>query len=223
MSSLTPVLAELLEAAVEGKTRNLRVALPGRIEAYNKSIRRATIQATVQDGFVDGDGERQTITIPQMTDVPVMRVGSGSERYRYPISAGDPCTLVFSSSSIARIKSGDGGDVVDPADDRRHHEADAIALPGLFLSGSDRGAAPTYVEIDDQEILHLGTAPAPHFSLLGEPFLSAFATLVGAIGTAVGSSGTPAGATTAAASIATALLTFQGQVTTYLSQKVKLV
>jgi hypothetical protein len=213
------LLTELIDAALDDRQSGLRVVLPGRIESYDKATRRATVQLLVQDGHVDGDGERQTTTIAPLTDVPVMRIGSGIERFKFPSRSGDRCLVAFASSSIAKLKSVD--DVVDPDDDRHHHEADGIAIPGLFFGGTDPDG--TFVEIDDQEILNLGGSPAPHSALLGEPYLSAFATLVSAIGTAVGTSGTPAGATAAAGAIATALATFQGAVATYLSQKVKLV
>lgn len=155
MSSLTPVLAELLEAAVEGKTRNLRVALPGRIEKYDPATRRATVQVVVQDGYVDGDGERQTVTIPAMTDVPVLMTGSGSVRVKFPIKPGSQCWVMFSSSSIARVKSTDGTDVVDPADDRRHHEADAVAIPVPSL-GAASADDDAMIEFTDDGLIKAG-------------------------------------------------------------------
>ena len=82
MSTSTPLLAEVLDAHMTGVLAGVRVALPGQIEAYDNATRRATVQILVMDGYVDGNGERQTITIPPLTDVPVMRVGSDGERDR---------------------------------------------------------------------------------------------------------------------------------------------
>lgn len=209
------LLIELIDTALDDRQSGLRTALPGRIEGYDKASRRATVQLLVQDGHVDGDGERQATTIPPLTDVPTMRVGSGIERFKFPVRAGDRCLVAFSSSSIAKLKSVD--DVVDPDDDRRHHEADGIAIPGLFLGGTDPDG--TFIEIDDQEILNLGGSPAMNSVPLGEPLLSQLNTLVSAIATAVG--GIPSGGSAAAAAINAALSVFNGAAASMLSQKVK--
>lgn len=208
------LFTDLIDAALDDRQSGLRVALPGRIESYDKATRRATVQLLVQDGHVDGDGERQTTTIPPLTDVPVMRVGSGVERFKFPVRSGDRCLVSFSSSSIAKLKSVD--DIVDPDDDRHHHEADGIAIPGLFFGGAD--PAGTFIEIDDQDVLHLGGSPAPHPVLLTNAFLSQLNTLVSAIGDAMNS--IPEG-TVAAGEILAALDIFNSAVASYTSQKVK--
>src|SRR5678815_1164849 len=210
------LLTELIDTALDDRQSGLRVALPGRIESYDRATRRATVQLLVQDGHVDGDGERQTTTIAPLTDVPVMRVGSGIERFRFPVRSGDRCLVAFASSSIAKLKSVD--DVVDPDDDRHHHEADGIAIPGLFFGGTDE--AGTFVEIDDQEVLNLGGSPATEPVLLGNAFLSQLNTLVNVIAVQVG--GLPGG-TAAGAAITTALSTFNAAVASYTSQKVKVI
>lgn len=134
LNQTSTLLTELIDAALDDRQSGLRVALPGRIESYDKATRRATVQLLVQDGHVDGNGERQTTTVPPLTDVPVMFTGSNTVRIQFPIRPGDQCLVVFSSSSIAKWKS--IGDVVDPDDDRHHHEADAIVIPGLFGGGN---------------------------------------------------------------------------------------
>lgn len=213
-SQTSALLTALIDTALDDRQSGLRVALPGRIGSYDKQTRRATVQLLVQDGHVDGDGERQTTTVPPLTDVPVMRIGSGIERFKFPMRSGDRCLVAFSSSSIAKLKSVD--DVVDPDDDRHHHEADGIAIPGLFFGGTD--PAGTFVEIDDQEILNLGGSPATEPVLLGATFLSQLNTLVSAIATAVGGI---TGGTAAGTAITTALGTFNAAVASYTSQKVK--
>lgn len=214
LNQLPSMFAELIDTALDGTLSGVRVALPGRIDAYDKATRRATVQLLVQDGHVDGDGERQTTTIAPLTDVPVMRVGSGIERLKFPVRPGDRCMVLFSSSSIAKVKSVD--DIVDPDDDRHHHEADGIAITGLFFGGSD--PAGTFMEIDDQDVLNLGGSPAPHPVLLTNTFLSQLNTLVSSIATAVGSI---TGGAAAGAAITAALNTFNAAVSSYTSQKVK--
>lgn len=216
-SQTSALLTGLIDAALDDRQDGIRTTLPGRIEGYDRDARRATVQLLVQDGHVDGNGERQTTTIAPLTDVPVMRVGSGVERFKFPVKSGDRCLVAFASNSIAKLKSVD--DVVDPDDDRHHHEADGIAIPGLFFGGTDPAA--TFIEIDDQEVLNLGGSPAPFSALQLEPFVSALQTMVTSIATAVG--GIPTGGAAAASGITAALATFMGAVGSFTSQKVKLV
>jgi hypothetical protein len=217
MNDNDPGLEDVLEAALGGVIAGLRVALPGRIESYDSATRRASVQILVQDGDIDETGERITTTIKPLNDVPVMRVGSGIERFKFPIRTGDLCMPVFASSSIAEFKA--RGALVDPGDDRHHHEADAIAIAGLFVDGDD--APGTFIEITDQEILNLGGTPAVQSALLGEALLTQLSTLVTSIASAVG--GIPTGGAAAAAAITAALGVFTGAAATYTSQKVKLV
>jgi hypothetical protein len=153
--SLTPKLSEVLDAAIEGALEGVRVALPGRIEHYDKDTRRATVQLLVQDGHVDGDGERQTTTIAPLTDVPVMMHGSGTVRVKIPIRVGDPCWVLFASSSIAKVKTTDGATVIDPADDRHHHESDAVVIPipSLAAGSADDDAM---IEFTDDGLIKAG-------------------------------------------------------------------
>lgn len=212
----TPRLEEVIDLALEGALAGVRTALPGRVEAFDKATRRATVQILIQDGDIDEQGERLTTRIKPMTDVPVMFVGSGAPRYAFPVRKGDLVLVLFASSSIAAWK--ERGELVDPGDDRHHHEADAIALAGLTI---DAGGAGTLIEIDDNEIINLGTSPAPNSALLLEPFVSALSTMVTSIASAV--SGIPTGGAAAGSAITAALAAFTAQVASFTSTKVKLV
>lgn len=129
----TPSLSDVLEAAVEGRLARARTGLPGRIQAYDATTRRATVQVLVTDGVIGEDGERRARELPAIPDVPVAAIGSRGIRIKFPIRVGDPCWLMFSSSSIARLKA--TGRLGDPGDDRHHHIADAVALPLVFGFG----------------------------------------------------------------------------------------
>lgn len=155
MSSKTPRLEEVLEAAIGGVLDDVRVALPGRIESYDADSRRATVQCLVMDRFVDEDGNLQAAPMAPWTDVPVALAGSGTVRIKFPIRAGDPCWVMFASSSIARCKAGDGTTVVDPGDDRHHHLADAFAIPipTMAATGADDAAM---IEFTDSGLIKAG-------------------------------------------------------------------
>ena len=152
----TPLLVEVLEAAIEGYVNDLRVCMAGRIEAYDANTRRATVQILVQDRFIGEDGELRQVTIPQLTDCPVLGIGSGTVRILYPIKPGSQCWVMFSSSSLARLKSSSNTTAVtDPGDDRHHHEADAVVIPIPSLSASKSSDA-TLIEFTDDGLIKAG-------------------------------------------------------------------
>lgn len=128
-----PTLAELLESAIDGSISGVRVALPGRIEAYDGTTRRATVQVLIMDAYAAEDGTRTAVSLKPLADVPVVGIGSRGVRIKFPVRKGDLCMLLFSSSSIAACKA--TGRLADPGDDRHHHLADAIAIPWVLGFG----------------------------------------------------------------------------------------
>ncbi len=125
----TPSLPGVIDGAISARLKNLRVALPARVETYDASTQTCSCQPLVYDGYFDETGTRQAEKLPVIASVPVMFPGSGAYSETWPLKAGDTVLLVFSSSSIDRWLA-NGGEV-DPIDDRRHHLTDAIAIPGI--------------------------------------------------------------------------------------------
>lgn len=140
--TLPRVLGDFIESHLAG----LRVALPGRVVAYDKDTQRADIQPDIQDGYLDEDAQRQAVALPVITDVPVQFLGAGPFRITFPIRKGDQVLLIFSSSSLSRWKAAGGG-LVDPGNDQRHTLEDAIAIPGCY-------AKPPTEAPDDAIVIH---------------------------------------------------------------------
>lgn len=125
----TPDLGTVILAAISARLKNVRVALPGRIESYDATTQQAVVQPLVYEGVVDATGVRQAERLPAIAGVPVVFPGGGGFRITFPIAKGDTVLLVFTSSSSDLWKA--LGGEVDPVDDRRHHISDAIAIGGL--------------------------------------------------------------------------------------------
>ena len=209
----TPDLATVLRAAIAAKLKSVRVGLPGRIESYDPGTLTCSAQPLVLEGYLDETGQRQTERLPVVNGVPVVFVGGGGARLTFPVRAGDTCWLMFASSSLDRWVA--LGGEVDPADDRRHHHSDAVAIVGLSDAASARAAHASATVLEGTDI-RLGDPAAVDAALRGDAFLSALGTLIGAIGTAVG--GLPG----ASAAITGALTTFQTAAAGYKSSKVKI-
>jgi hypothetical protein len=211
----TPTLTEVLEGAVQGFVRDIRVALPGRIThiSESESGRRATVQVDVADVAINEDGTKRVIHLDPLTDVPVMFVGSGSEAIRFDVEPGDPVLLVFASSSIAEWKSASGS-VVSPRSPRRHHIADAIAITGLGALGS---GSDVLIDLRGG-VAKLGGSSATDAPLKAQAHTTEMQTLVESIASAIG--GMPGGAG-AAATITSALASYVSSATGFTAQKVK--
>lgn len=157
MSSNRVDLTEVLESAIQGFLDDVRVGLPGEIRSYDADSRRATVQLMVPDGWIDKDtGERRTTEHRPLVDVPVKQIGSGSIRVKIPIKPGDPCWVMFASSCIVAWKA--TGRLLDPKDDRRHHESDAYAMPIPRVVGDVEDDA--MIEFTDDGKIHAGGSKA---------------------------------------------------------------
>lgn len=216
---MKPTLPQVLNAAISGALDEARVMMPGRIETYNTVTRRADVQPLIQDRVENEEGDEVAITLPVLSDVPVVFPGSGGARVRYPVSKGDEVMLVFASSSIARWKF--KGGLVDPGDTRRHALPDVIAITGLQAIADDNDLL---LEFTSAAML-LGGPTATQAVVKGTIYRSSedtMLTAVQALCTALAAVTSPgyaaqAAATTAAAAIAT----FKAAAATYLSTSVK--
>lgn len=156
MSNPTPSHAGILAAAMDRRLARVRVALPGRVEAYDPNTQQAEVQPLIMDGDPDpdNDGSRRAIPVAKLVSVPIVFPGSGKFRITWPVNNGDTVLLVFSSSAIDYWLA--VGGMVDPADDRRHDISDAVAIPGLFDFAHVPTTAPTNAMTLHASALQLG-------------------------------------------------------------------
>lgn len=148
MPSESPTWPEVLGYAVDSRLASLFTAMPGRVDAFDPTTQRASVQPLVQRVYYDENDERQVERHQPIHDVPVMFPGAGAYRITFPVVKGDTVLLVFTSCSLDRWL-GRGGEV-DPQDDRRNTLSDAIAIPGLYAFN----ALPTDEAPDDALVVH---------------------------------------------------------------------
>lgn len=173
----TPTLGAVMNAAIRERMAGLRVALPGRVLAYDADKRRAEVQPLIAEASIDEAGERVVEPAPVIVDVPVIMPGAGGVRVKFPVSVGDTVLLVFASSAIDRWLAAGGTDV-DPGNDRHHELTDAIAIPGLD-SFVDVGDASPMIEFTATGQIQAGGDKA----LALKSDVDNLRTLVGAINT----------------------------------------
>lgn len=137
----TPTLAEVIRRALDARLADVRVALPARVEKYDAAKQVVDVLPLLQERAVGEDGAELVESLPVVPNVPVVFPGAGGFRVTFPVQPGDTVLLVFSDRSLD-VWQAKGGEV-DPVDLRRHHLADAVAIPGLRDLAHPLASAPT--------------------------------------------------------------------------------
>lgn len=140
--SRNPTLAAVLNDFKASMFADMRVAVPARVERYDAATQLIDAKPLLRDTFTTEEGEREIVSLPVITNVPVVFPGAGGFRLTFPVAVGDTVLLVFADRSIDTWLA-QGGEV-SPTDERHHHLSDAIAIPGLHpnsapWSGAEAG------------------------------------------------------------------------------------
>jgi len=149
----TPTLAEVIDKAIRAKLLNLHVALPARVESYNKDRQEAEVIPLLS---VKYKSDNKTVNFPKIPGVPVQHpsANGGKTFIHLPIKKGDLGALIFCDRSIDKWKAGKG-QIVSPEDPRHHSLSDAFFIPGVLpfkqaiqgLSGDDLEIANDLMKI----------------------------------------------------------------------------
>lgn len=207
-----PSLEDVLGLIVAKALSKIRGFEIGRVREYDADRQTVTVQPVVGRARLGQDGVRGAKLTAAIYNAPVWFFGGGGTRITCPLAAGDYGLILFCSVSLDRWKRR-GGLIVDPGDDRRHNESDAVFIPGIHPPDSPPTPAPT-----DAMILHAGAkvirAGGPtgaQKTLRADDFLSALDDVLDSIHS--GFSGLPSGAGAGAATdLAAALVTFRGAI-----------
>jgi len=135
MTTRVPQLAEVISVAIRSKIRDVHVAIPARVESYDKVRQTVDVQPMIMDVDTDDDGGEIKQTLPIINRVPVMFPRGGSYFITWPIAKGDFVQLVFNERSIDQYAESAGGAsdaIVDPVHTHSHDLSDAVAFPGMY-------------------------------------------------------------------------------------------
>lgn len=157
--------AEALQTLRQSILRDLRVAMPARVEAYDAATQKVRVQPLLREAYEDETGTQHTERLPVISDVPVQFPGAGGYFVTFPIAPGDTGTLLFADRSLDRWLT-KGGEV-DTGDVRTHHLSDAIFLPGLRPFATPRAGVSSTTAVLGKES-GLGVHVGPTTIGLGE-------------------------------------------------------
>lgn len=109
---------------------NLRVALPGIIQSFNRIEQTVTVQPVLREEIIKPDQSTQVVQLPLLLDVPIYMPRAGDCILTMPIKQGDECLVIFSDMCIDAWWT--YGGIQNQIEKRRHDLSDAIALTGIW-------------------------------------------------------------------------------------------
>ncbi len=139
--SFSGSLAETFRSELKALNQNLRVALPGIIQAFDSETVTAVVQPAVRYINSGDEGKQTTHFYPQLVDVPVIFPRGGGCTLTFPVKEGDECLVIFADRCIDFWWQ--SGDVQEPADDRMHDLSDAFVIVGPQSQAQKIGAIST--------------------------------------------------------------------------------
>lgn len=218
----TPSVVEAMRELLGQVPGNIAGPLPGRVESFDASTRKAEVKPLIRVGYTDEGGARQTDSLPVIPGVPVVFPQSGSGGITFALEPGDIVLLVVAAASLDSWLAGDGAEV-DPGDDRRFDLSDAVALPCMHAFGEGAAIGSGTVVYGQVALSEPGAAQN---SVRGTDFVAGFDALMTALDTfATAASGDPVATVTAtaAAALKLALAPIKTQLDAglYLTPKVK--
>lgn len=127
-------LADVILAATQSAAAALRVSIPAKIVSFDSATQTATVQPLLKD-VKEIDGERVTLDLPMVEDVPVQFPGAGGYVVTFPVNAGTPCWLVVSDRAVDNWHKAPSNPV-DPGIARTHDLTDCCAILGVRSSSA---------------------------------------------------------------------------------------
>ncbi|VGO07862.1 Phage-related protein [plant metagenome] len=116
-------------AVLGGFQGSLWTALPGIVQAFDAQAQTCVVQPALREPVRDASGRSEPVTLPLLTDCPVVFPGGGGCTLTFPLQQGDECLVVFASRCI------DGwweaGGVATQRERRMHDLSDGFVLAGV--------------------------------------------------------------------------------------------
>lgn len=151
----------LLWGVVRKALRLCGVSLPGRVTAYDRDLRRASVRPHVQLRMEDGQIQERS----PLDDRPVLLPRGGGFGLWFDLEQGDPVVTLLADESTAEFYS--TGQAGAPVFGQQHQPSDAIVLPGgvpdpeqQTVNGPGQCVVGT-ADLTSCVIFSRATAPAP--------------------------------------------------------------
>lgn len=206
----TPTLAEMIGNAATARGQGTWTAMPGIVQAYDRSSKTADVQIALKQPVALDDGTFEYRDTGTLSAVPVVFPSGGGYSLAFPLIKGDGVLLVFTMYPHDAWRQ--AGQVAEPGDTRLHHPAGAVALPGFLnvAQSAANGGGPAHLVLgkDGAEAIHidtlirLGSASASDFVALSSKVDAIFSLIKATVHPPAGPLGTTGDALATALNIA---------------------
>ena len=120
------MLAAAIKQTIHYHMKNIHTSMPGEIVDYDFTTQKASVLPTIKEKFYTGE----ILSMPIVTNVPVIFPRSANASLTFPLAKGDKVLLLFSEKSLERWLS--SGEEVEMGVNRRFDLSDGIVIPGLY-------------------------------------------------------------------------------------------
>ena len=151
-------LETVLNALADSVMADLRVAMPGYVEAWDPNQQTVIVKLAIRE-TVSNEGIEQEMDIPILVDVPIVVPRAGGYVLGFAPTKGDECLVVFGDCCIDSWWQ--SGGVQSQADSRRHDLSDGFAILGCWSQQNKPKLPSSGVSLQNDE----GTAG---ISIVGE-------------------------------------------------------
>lgn len=153
----TPPLEEIITDALDGRLRDVFVALPAKVVSRDLSDNTVDVEVQVRMPVPKlSDDSTDHETLPVLPAVPVLFTKAGPISITFPISSGDTGLLLVLSYSISQWL--DSAQVSKPGDTRISHLSNAVFLPGLCPKAEIPAAAAVNALVLEADEVRVGAA-----------------------------------------------------------------
>ena len=130
-SNRSPDLTEIIEEMITSNRKSMFGGwLPGRIESFDSSKSKASIQILLLE-TVENESGTVKRPVAVINEVPVLTFNDHHGlRVELDLQKGDTVMVCFAARDTDRWRQ--RGGMIDPANDRDHDLNDAVAIPMLF-------------------------------------------------------------------------------------------
>ena len=118
----------------------LNTSIPAIINAFDPATQTVSATPAIRAKYVSPEGEVSYLSYPMITNIPLAITRGSGVRITYPVTVGNPCTLIFSQRSIDNfILEGTEADPVEGPNPltsaiRCMDLTDAMCFPGVLTS-----------------------------------------------------------------------------------------
>lgn len=116
-------------ATLSGWQANIWTALPAIVEAVDLTKKTVSLQPAIQAQVRNKEGVWSNVTLPVLTDCPIVFPGGGGFTLTFPIAKGDEGIVLIASRCIDSWWQ--SGGVQPQAELRMHDLSDGMFIPGL--------------------------------------------------------------------------------------------